>query len=162
MLRVVDANSDAYKSGGTACDVASAVAGSTGLVRGGLRALLGTIRTRGAAEGASGLGDLSLAEVRQIQGVVHEAGRPLEVVGSAARGARRGIGSDLPIGKGLGTRSDIDYLIPHGSLPYYDGLDGGLPSLDQRGVIPGIHNPLIGPAIRFEPGIDPYLVPGAE
>lgn len=67
-----------------------------------------------ATEGASGLGDLTSGEVGQIQGVVDSAGRPLNVVGSAARGARRGIGSDVPIGKGAGTRSDIDYVVPPG------------------------------------------------
>ena len=53
-----------------------------------------------AAKGAGGLGDLTPAEIRQIQGVVDRAGRPLEVVGSAARGHRRGVGSSLSIGKG--------------------------------------------------------------
>jgi hypothetical protein len=107
------------------------------------------------------LGDLTPAEIRQIQGVVNEAGRPLEVVGSAARGGRRGIGTDLPIGKGPGTRSDIDYLVPHGSLPHYEttGLYKNLPDLDR--IIPGAHNPYIGPAIRLEPWADPFFVPGA-
>src|SRR5262249_52917186 len=36
----------------------------------------------------SGLGDLTVVEVEQIQSVVERAGRPLEVVGSAAKGAR--------------------------------------------------------------------------
>jgi hypothetical protein len=75
-------------------------------------------------EAASGLGDLTNGEVAQIQGVVDEAGRPLEVAGLAARGARRGVGTALPIGKGPGTQSDIDYLIPPGSTFYYRGLEG--------------------------------------
>jgi len=114
-----------------------------------------------AAKGtASGLGDLTNGEVAQIQGVVDEAGRPLEVAGSAARGARRGVGSDLPIGKGPGTQSDIDYLIPPGSTSYYRGLEGGLPEMDAGGPIPGTHNPFIGPSIRFEPGASPRYIPG--
>ena len=89
----------------------------------------------------------------QIQRVVDDAGRPLEVVGSAATGTRRGVGTDLPIGKGPGTRSDIDFLVPPSSLEHFRGLTGRLPSLDPgSGVISGIHNPHIGPAIRFEPG----------
>jgi hypothetical protein len=59
------------------------------------------------------------------------------------------------------TRSDIDFLAPPSSHPYYKGLEGGLPSLDPgTGLIPGVHNPHIGPAIRFEPGTSPYFVPG--
>jgi hypothetical protein len=142
-----------------AVDVGLVATGAVGATRAGMLAA----GRRGAAtvapEGA--LGDLTPAEVRQIQNVVDEAGRPLEVVGSAARGARRGIGTYLPIGKGAGTRSDIEYLVPHGSLPYYEttGLYQNLPDLDR--IIPGIHNPYIGPAVRFEPFADPYFVPGA-
>src|SRR3990172_4371237 len=51
-------------------------------------------------------GDLSVEELGQIQGVVNKAGRPLTVVGSAARGAR------TPI-------SDIDYAVPRSSFEYY-------------------------------------------
>jgi len=63
---------------------------------------------RGAREAFEGLGDLTLDEARRIQAVVDEAGEPLWVVGSAAEGARRNVGTDLPIGKGPGTQSDID------------------------------------------------------
>lgn len=119
----------------------------------------GALRT--LATGATGIGDLTSGEVRQIQGVVDSAGRPLNVVGSAARATRRGIGSDLPIGKGAGTRSDIDYLVPPGNAPYFRGLEGDLPSIDPgSGIIVGHPNPWIGPWIRFEPGAEPYYVPG--
>ncbi len=114
-----------------------------------------------AAKGAGGLGDLTQGEVGQIQGVVDQAGRPLEVAGSAAKAERRGVGSNLPIGKGPGTRSDIDYLIPPGSRSYYQGLEGQLPGMDPFGPIPGTHNPFIGPGIRFEPGAPPRYIPGA-
>jgi hypothetical protein len=30
------------------------------------------------------------------------------------------------------------------------------------GFIPGVHNPFMGPAIRFEPGTKPVFVPAAE
>jgi RHS repeat-associated protein len=113
----------------------------------------------------SALGDLTAEEISQIQAVVDKAGRPLEVAGSAAQGTRRGVGTRLPIGKdppgALGTtRSDIDYLVPPSSHPYYKGLEGQLPSIDPGGIIPGTHNPHIGPAIRFEPGAAPRYVPG--
>jgi len=106
----------------------------------------------GSAEGAamsSGLGDLTRGEVGAIQGVVNKAGRPLNVVGSAANGTRRGFGSNLPIGKGFGTQSDIDYLVGHSSAPYFEGLQTGLPS--NTGIIGGNPNPFMGPSIQFVP-----------
>lgn len=101
---------------------------------------------------AKRFGDLTISEIRQIQLVVNEAGRPLEVVGSAATGSRRGVGTNLPLGKGQGTRSDIDYVVPPSSLPHFEGLQGKLPSIDPNtGIIPGVSNPNIGSSIRFEP-----------
>jgi RHS repeat-associated protein len=92
-----------------------------------------------AGEAASGLGDLTAQEASQIQNVVNKAGRPLEVVGSAARGART-------------AASDIDYLVPHSSLSYYEGLAEELPGIDpSHGIVPGTANPFMGPSIRFEP-----------
>jgi hypothetical protein len=110
----------------------------------------------------SGLGDLTAVEVEKIQSVVERAGRPLEVVGSAAKGARRGVGTDLPLGKGPGTRSDIDYLVPPASASHFSGLSPQLPGIDVDGFIVGTQNPFIGPAIRFEPGTAPRLVPGVQ
>ena len=97
---------------------------------------------------AKNTGDLTKAEIKQIQNVVNEAGRPLEVVGSAAKGTRRGVGSDLPVGKGDGTKSDIDVLIPPSSKDHFKGLTDKLPDAD---VNIGTANPHIGPSIRFEP-----------
>lgn len=110
---------------------------------------------------SSGLGDLTVSEINQIQNIVNQAERPLEVVGSAANGTRRGIGSNLPIGKGIGTRSDIDYVVPHGSIFAYEGggLNLKLPSIGNHGIVPGTHNPFIGPAVRFEPYANPFFVP---
>lgn len=96
------------------------------------------------------LGDLTEEEVEQIQKVVDEAGRPLDVVGSSARGERK-------------EGSDIDYVVPPSSLDHYDGLEADLPSIDpNHGVIPGVHNPYQGPSIRFEPGARPKFVPEAR
>ncbi len=110
---------------------------------------------------APGLGDLTAAEVRQIQAVVNKAERPLEVVGSAARGIRRNPGTNNPIGKGPGTRSDIDYVVPHGSIQHYEAgnLHRQLPSIDSGGIVGGTHNPFMGPAIRFEPRTNPVFIP---
>ncbi len=85
------------------------------------------------------MGDLTEAEIIQIQGVVNQAGRPLSVVGSAAQGART-------------AESDIDYVVGPSSLLHYDGLEGDLPGIDpDHGIIPGYPNPDIGPSIPFEP-----------
>lgn len=88
---------------------------------------------------APNLGDLTPEEIRQIQSVVDRAGRPLDVVGSAARGART-------------PSSDIDYAVAPSSLKYFEGLERQLPKIDMKHkLIPGTANPNIGPAIRFEP-----------
>jgi hypothetical protein len=84
-------------------------------------------------------GDLTPDEIGQIQSVVNEAGRPLEVVGSAARGARA-------------PKSDIDYVIPPSSMRHFEGVQEKLPGIDPKhGIIPGVGNINIGPVIRFEP-----------
>ncbi|MCA1712762.1 MAG: hypothetical protein LC789_14445, partial [Actinobacteria bacterium] len=152
----VDRSSGWYKAGDWGVQAAPAAVGGVAAAARGLSLLAG--RGAAAAAEATGLGDLTAAEVRSIQATVNEAGRPLDVVGSAARGERRGVGSGLPIGKGPGTRSDIDYLVPHGSVPYYEstGLHKNLPDLDQ--IIAGVHNPFIGPSVRFEPFANPFFV----
>jgi hypothetical protein len=91
----------------------------------------------------SGFGDLTNGEVVQIQSVVDQAGRPLDVVGSAASGTRD-------------PGSDIDYTTAWG--PYFHGLENQLPSL-QHGILNGAPNPYQGPSIRFEPGSAPAYVP---
>jgi RHS repeat-associated protein len=125
------------------------------------KAISGAIKISGNRP--SGLGDLTKAEVRDIQKVVNQAERPIEVGGSAASGTRRGVGSDLPIGKGSGTRSDIDYIAPPSSMPYFDGLINKLPGLDPKsGIIPGTGNSFIGPFIRFEPNTSPTVISKTE
>ena len=102
------------------------------------------IRLGAAVERAavSRLGDLTATETNTIQSIVNQAGRPLEVVGSAARGART-------------AASDIDYVVPPSSIKYFEGLENQLPGLDRHGIIPGVGNPNIGPVIRFEPKVFP-------
>ena len=98
-------------------------------------------------DGPSGLGDLTHGDVGQIQGVVEEAGRPLAVVGSAARGER-------------GEGSDIDYVVGPSSLQNYEGQQGNLPGIDPgHGIVPGVPNPHQGPYVQFAPGESPTLVP---
>ena len=95
-------------------------------------------------------GDLTSEEIDKIQEVVDEAERPLDVVGSAARGER-------------GSSSDIDYVTNPQHLPNFEGKEGQLPSIDpEHGIIPGAHNPYQGPGIRFEPGAEPAFTPKQE
>ncbi len=106
--------------------------------------------SRQGGGGEQPLGDLTPTEISQIQEVVDSAQRPLEVVGSAARGSRR-------------EGSDIDYLVPPSSRAYFSGLEERLPLLDpEHGIVPGIHNPFMGPAVRFEPFSGPVFVPGSQ
>ena len=101
-----------------------------------------------AINSSKGLGDLTKGEIGQIQSVVNEAGRPLDVVGSAARALRS-------------KTSDIDYVAHPLSNAYFKGLQPKLPAIDPKhGIIPGVHNPHIGPAVRFEPGVSPRFIPG--
>ncbi len=98
----------------------------------------------------SGFGDLTQGEVNAIRAGVDRAGRPLEVVGSSARGGR-------------GPGSDIDYLTPPGSIPYFQGSEHLLPGIDPtHGIVPGVHNPNMGPAIRFEPNSPPRFIPATS
>ena len=106
---------------------------------GGLLRTIGGLIVQQFLPDTSSMGDLTSSEINQIQGVVNQAGRPIEVVGSAARGART-------------AGSDIDYVAPPSSLPYFEGLEGNLPGIDPtHGIIPGTGNPNIGPVVRFEP-----------
>ncbi len=131
-----DPCSDAYKYG-------EAIGIGAGLLYG-----AGELRLAKAAEEAAGLGDLTVGEVGQIQNVVDAAGRPLDVVGSAARGART-------------ATSDIDYTTANANFGNFEGLEGQLPSIDaEHGLLRGYADPNIGPSIRFEPGSNPYFVPG--
>ncbi|KAA5533740.1 hypothetical protein F0919_14505 [Taibaiella lutea] len=78
---------------------------------------------------------------------VNIVGRPLEVVGSAAKGTRKGVGLDIPIQKCI--KSDIDYLAHPNAIPYFEGIN--FPGIDKGGIIPGLSNPYLGPSVRFEP-----------
>lgn len=97
----------------------------------------------------TGLGDLTAEEVEQIQSVVDEAGRPLDVVGSAARGGRN-------------PASDIDYTTANANHQEFGDLARRLPGIDpDHGLLRGGPDPYEGPSIRFEPGEAPRFVPAA-
>lgn len=152
-----EAGNIVYESTGTKAIIET----SKGVLNGNPEAIGAAVVMLGTAKGLSKaggvksngkvMGDLTKTEMGQIQAEVNNAGRPLEVVGSAAEGTRRNVGSNLPIGKGEGTRSDIDYISPPSSIQYFE--QNKLPSIDPNtGIIPGYGNKHIGPVLRFEPG----------
>ena len=107
-----------------------------------------------AAETANGT--LTEAEQQSLQEVADEYGTDIDVVGSRGAGQGRNIDTDLPVGKGPGTRSDIDIrydaqreIDTGGRLT--DALknigDGKL--IDARPSLPGGTQP---PFIRISPG----------
>jgi RHS repeat-associated protein len=105
-------------------------------------------------------GDLNYKEIAAIQKVVNEVERPLEIGGSAAKGTRRGVNTTDPVGKGYGTRSDIDYLVSPNYIPDFKPYQTQLPGIDPKsGLIPGYGNTYMGPFIRFEPNAPPTFVP---
>ncbi len=92
-------------------------------------------------------GDLTTIEVKQIQGLVNEVGRPISVVGSAARGART-------------AASDIDYVVSPSSHQYWKGFESKLPGIDpSHGIIRTNPNPFMSPVIEFAPFIKPVIIP---
>jgi hypothetical protein len=163
MLRLGQGTGDAAYNADSGWDVAIGItqdiqraAGITTLVAGGLE---------GFAKGPR-YGDLTAGEVRAIQAAVDETGQSVTVVGSAARGSRRGVGTDTPVGKGPGTRSDIDYVVekPYPEFPSalddLDPLVSKLPDVNPgHGPIRGTYNPYEGPGIHFEPGRPPTPKP---
>ncbi len=54
---------------------------------------------------------LNAAEAAEVQGIANKYNTTVDVVGSRAAGKGRNIGAKLPVGKGPGTRSDIDFRI---------------------------------------------------
>ena len=64
----------------------------------------------GAASAARATGTLTKSEVAEIQAIADRYNTPIDVVGSRASGLGRNINDpSLPVGKGPGTRSDIDF-----------------------------------------------------
>jgi hypothetical protein len=99
----------------------------------------------GTAADSAPLGDLTAEEQAQIQQAVNNANRPINVVGSAAKGTR-------------GPGSDIDYTAPSSSHGNFAGQE--LPGVNPvRGILYGAPDPYQGPSIRFEPNAPPTFIP---
>lgn len=66
---------------------------------------------RGEPHIAVGPGKLTQAEYEIVQAIADKWGTDVFVVGSRGRSAGRNVDTDLPVGKGPGTRSDIDLVV---------------------------------------------------
>lgn len=111
------------------------------------------------------LGDLRPFEINAIQNAANIAKEDIWVTGSAAKGLRRNLDSDLPLGtfgqSKVGTRSDIDYAVRTSADDYVNGLNLGLPDVDPGFGIRGLDyiNLNSSPAIRFSPFKPPEFFP---
>lgn len=134
----------------------------TGTRRGTTAAAPGTVATGTATTAV--LGDLRPSEIARIQAAADQLGADLYVVGSAAKGARRNIDTDLPFanfgGAKTGTRSDIDYVVRTDLDDVANGLD--LPDIDPNFGVRGVGWITLdnSPAIRFSPGRAPEVLEG--
>lgn len=128
-----------------------------------------TAPAAGVASGttaAARLGDLSPTEIARIQAAADELGADIYVVGSAAKGTRRNVDTDLPLadfgGSKAGTKSDIDYVVANrsGLDDAADALD--LPDNDPSFGVRGLDYITLdsSPAIRFSPGRTPEVLEG--
>jgi hypothetical protein len=170
----IQATSPAEQAAQNAVTVASVVTGVAGVVKA-APALAGVVDdvaalTKGVLPGATGvaavakLGDLRPSEIAQIQAAVEELGTDLYVVGSAAKGMRRNVDTDLPLaqfgGSKAGTRSDIDYAVKSGFDDAATALD--LPDMDPSWGVRGVDFLTLdnSPAIRFSPGREPEFLNG--
>lgn len=134
-------------------------------------------------------GDLSNTEVKQIQScfprirdyMIQNTGLSptdvdeimeefyIDVGGSAAKGGRRNCGRfDLPHGKGVFCKSDIDYIVPEWSQKVIQSTNAqypldthfGLPEIDKEWGLFYSSNP-DGSVIRFTPDGNINMIPGA-
>jgi hypothetical protein len=118
------------------------------------------------------LGDLRPGEIEKIQEIVDSTGEGIVVVGGAAENRRRSPGSDLPFGKGPGTKSDIDYVILTDAqdTQWYKGetttLEGWESAPGNWQLLPEIAHPPFPtrvntslPRIVFTPGEPPRYFP---
>jgi RHS repeat-associated protein len=99
-------------------------------------------------------GTMTAAEEAEILGITNEFETTVDVVGSRAKGTGRSIGTNLPKGKGKGTRSDIDFRIDlgHPTVPYMtqalECVNGGIGSASIKH---GFSRPTFPPFFRVSP-----------
>lgn len=109
-------------------------------------------------------GDLSPMEVSAIQHLVDIFGHSVFIVGSAAKGKRRAVGSDLPLavfgGGKKGTKSDIDYVVKTGRGDLASRFP--FPDMDSSWGVREVDyiNLSNGPTIIFSPFLKPLKIQG--
>lgn len=111
------------------------------------------------------IGDLKPNEAQEIQRIVDLLGFEVFILGSAAKGKRRFIGTDLPLsifGKSKkGTRSDIDYAVKKGLGDLTNNFQ--FPDIDSMWGVREIEfvNLSNSPAIIFRPSLKPIYIYGS-
>jgi Pretoxin HINT domain len=102
-----------------------------------------------------GPGKLTASEADALQNIANKYKTDVDVVGSRSRGAGRNIDTDLPVGKGPGTRSDIDVKIDgQVDINTRGGLSGDLKDIgggDLVNVGTRFGDTPYPPYIRFSP-----------
>jgi hypothetical protein len=89
-----------------------------------------------------------------------KAGKATKGKGTAKSGSKAAIVLDLMKRKEGATEKR--YRLHRGRVKrIIQGLEGKLPSIDPKtGILLGVQDPYLGPAVRFEPMMEPYFVPG--
>lgn len=95
--------------------------------------------------------DLTTTEGKKLQDIADKYNTSIDVVGSRARKEGRSIWSDVPVGKGKGTKSDIDVLID-GQVDIDSGgrLSEEIAKMGGN-TRPMKYDPKDGPRIRIKP-----------
>jgi hypothetical protein len=101
--------------------------------------------------GESADGTLTESERAEIQAIADKYNTQIDVVGSRAAGEGRNIDTDLPVGEGEGTRSDIDFRI-----------DGGHPAVNDlieelKAVGNGAGSASLKYIYNFRPTKEPFI-----
>jgi hypothetical protein len=104
---------------------------------------------------APNAGTLTAAEQAEIQAIANNYNTTVDVVGSRAAGQGRNIETNLPVGKGPGTRSDIDFRIDT-SHPQVDALMADLNNVGNGAGNASLkhgtnHRPSYPPVITISP-----------
>lgn len=96
----------------------------------------GATAERMASQAPAVGGGLSASERSALQQVANDFKTQIDVVGSRAAGTGRGVGSSLPVGKGPGTRSDIDLKIDSDvDIATGGGLSDALKNIGPQGLV---------------------------
>jgi hypothetical protein len=97
-------------------------------------------------------GTMTAAEDVEIMSIMDEYETTVDVVGSRAKATGRNVETNFPKGKGIGTRSDIDFRIDldHPTLPYLiQELESVNGSIGSASIKHGFTRPTFPPYFRL-------------